>query len=467
MCGRHDVLTIGEGFAVDRLSVSFAFGSVLGAVSEDLSLLCELFGDRCSLASRHLSGIRTSAEGYGWLSLPDYPLEDVKSAGEWLASYDSIIHVGIGGSALGNLMLNQACFGSFVNDGGVRPNFYLADNPDPSKTAEIWTRAKNGRVALVGVSKSGATAETMSQFLWFREQMAADGRECDADTLVVTDPKNGLFRAFADETGCRALELPSSVGGRYSVLSSAALAEAYAMGIDIDALLYGARLMRKIVAEDSDFFSNPAKLMSAANCFHAERGRNMSVLMPYSCSLEYFAEWYAQLWGESLGKEGRGTAPIRALGAIDQHSQVQLYAEGPDDKFYTIINIKNRGCIVKVPHTASAALAPLEYMAGKDIGDMLSLEAMSTAAALAKAGRPIVWIEAERLDEKMLGGLIFFYEYMTAMTGILMGINPFDQPGVEQGKRYTYGLMGKDGYKKDADEAAFFFGGIKRQTLVI
>lgn len=450
---------------MDRLSINFAFGSVMGSASDDLSLLCELFGEKSSLASRRLKSALPSAEGYGWLSLPDASLEDIKSAGEWLSSYDSIIHVGIGGSALGNLMLNQACFGNFVNGSGVRPDFYLADNPDPSKTAEIWNRAKKGRVALVGVSKSGATAETMSQFLWFRNRMLAEGRDCDADTLVVTDPQNGVFRAFADETGCRSLELPSSVGGRYSVLSSAALAEAYAMGIDIDGLLFGAGVMREMTAEDCDFFSNPAKLMSAASCFHEGHGRNMSVLMPYSSNLEYFAEWYAQLWGESLGKEGHGTAPIRALGAIDQHSQVQLYTEGPDDKFYTIINIKNRGCKAEVPLSACKALAPLSYMEGKDIGEMLSLEAMSTAAAMAKAGRPLVWIEAERLDEKTLGGLIFFYEYMTAMTGLMMGINPFDQPGVEQGKRYTYGLMGKNGYEKDALEAEYFFAGINKRTL--
>ncbi|MEG1800064.1 MAG: glucose-6-phosphate isomerase, partial [Synergistaceae bacterium] len=158
-------------------------------------------------------------------------------------------------------------------------------------------------------------------------------------------------------------------------------------------------------------------------------------------------------------------APIRALGAIDQHSQVQLYTEGPDDKFYTIISIKNRGCKAEVPLSACKALAPLSYMEGKDIGEMLSLEAMSTAAAMAKAGRPLVWIEAERLDEKTLGGLIFFYEYMTAMTGLMMGINPFDQPGVEQGKRYTYGLMGKNGYEKDALEAEYFFAGINKRTL--
>ena len=301
----------------------------------------------------------------------------------------------------------------------------------------------------------------MSQFLWFRQMLG----QSDSDVFVVTDPCVGVFRAFANERGCNVLDLPSTVGGRYSVLSAAALAEAYAMGADIEALLAGARDMRDYLTSERDFLTNPARLLAAASCLHESQNRPMSVLMPYSSRLSYFGEWYAQLWGESLGKDGRGTTPVRAVGAIDQHSQVQLYTDGPDDKFYTLINVKDRQDSVVVPDVDCESLKHLAYMEKKDIGSMLSLEAMSTAAAIVKSGRPLLWIEAENLDERTLGALVFFYEYVTALTGWLMGVDPFNQPGVEQGKKYTYGLMGRSGYENETREAKRWFAKIESGLL--
>lgn len=454
---------------MDGLSINFSFGaSVVGACHSLDSILAE-YKDKCENAVKYYSSADTNSEGLGWLDLPLADTALINEAADWLKSYDYIVHVGIGGSALGNLMLNQALFGEFYNDADtrLRPKFYLADNPDPTKTQAIWDIVKSGKTALVGVSKSGATAETMSQFLWFRDKMQESFGDVSKDILVITDPSNGIFRAFANDTGCRVLDLPPSVGGRYSVLSSAGLVSARALGIDTEALLEGAALMRKALISNADIKSNPACVMAALSCFHESSDRPMSVLMPYSSRMAYFAEWFAQLWGESLGKNGLGTTPVRAVGAIDQHSQVQLYTEGPDDKFFTIINIANHGASVTIPVSDEKSLSPLSYMYGADIGNMLGLEAMSTAAALVKSTRPVVWIEVERLDEKNLGGLIFFYEYMTAVTGHVMGINPFDQPGVEQGKKYTYGLMGRKGNEKDAAQANEYFSGIKAYGIEI
>jgi glucose-6-phosphate isomerase len=187
--------------------------------------------------------------------------------------------------------------------------------------------------------------------------------------------------------------------------------------------------------------------------------------MPYSNRLETFSEWFAQLWAESVGKDGVGTTPIRALGAIDQHSQVQLYTAGPDDKLYTIINVSNRERDVSLPKVSDESLSCLAYLSGQRLGGMLDYEAASTASALSKSGRPVVWIELGKLDEKTLGGLIFFFEYMTAIAGRLMRINPFDQPGVEQGKRYTYGMMGREAYKADAEEATELFKRVREKTI--
>lgn len=453
------------------IGAEFAFAAACGAGGPEL--LEKEFAEGCAKAAEKLSAAAIDDHGYGWLWLPEADISGAREAGAWLRSYDTVIHVGIGGSALGNLMLNQALLGDFYNEldrsgRGGSPRFYLADNPDPTKMADIWERARGGTVALVCVSKSGATAETASQFLWFRERMAevSAGREASADILVITDGEKGVLRAFAGESGCRSLILPSSVGGRYSVLSNAGLASAAALGIDIDALLLGARQMKERLTGITDFWKNPARVEAALHVRHELEGRPMSVLMPYSSRLERFSEWFAQLWGESLGKNGRGTTPVRALGAIDQHSQVQLYAEGPDDKLYTLINVRDHGKKAIIP-SAGGALRPLSYMGGADTGEMLKLEAASTAAALAKAGRPVMWIELEKIDASTVGALVFYYEYMTALTGLLMEIDPFDQPGVEQGKRYTCGLMGRCGYEKDAEEASRCFGAIRENIIAL
>jgi glucose-6-phosphate isomerase len=414
-------------------------------------------------------GAESGAPGFGWHNLPDQDIDPVLETAEWLRGYEAIIHVGIGGSSLGNLMLHQALLPMYFNEnpGDGVPRFYLADNPDPEKTAAIWERVKGRRAALVGVSKSGATAETMSQFLWFRSKIAESGKSPDENILVITDPKGGVFRAFADDVKCRSLEIPPSVGGRYSALSPSGLVTAAALGADAGKLLEGAAAMREFIAGNGDVLTNPALFLAAVNRFHDIAGRPMTVLMPYSSRLETFSEWFAQLWGESIGKESQGTTPVRALGAIDQHSQVQLYTEGPDDKLYTLINVLGRKEEIELPAVSDKSLEPLSYLAGHKLGAMLGYEAVSTAAALVKAGRPVVWIEMDKLDCASLGALVFFYEYVTAVTCRLMGINPFDQPGVEQGKRYTYGMMGREAYGADAEEASKHFAGIREKAIKI
>ena len=450
---------------MEKLPISFSFGGAFGPGDTSFEDFKKENEGACAEAAEWLKETPSVTEGHGWMDLPEIDTSEIKKTAEWLKGYDSIIHVGIGGSALGNLMLNQSLLGDHYNRGAVSPNFHLADNPDPTKVRAIWEEVRDGSVALVGVSKSGATAETMSQFLWFRNEMIKLRGRADDDILVITDPEKGIFRSFARSTACRVMDLPASVGGRYSVLSAAGLISAAALGIDIDALLNGAGIMKKILLGNASIENNPAWLASSLHIYHEKMGRPMAVMMPYSSRMAYFAEWFAQLWGESLGKEGRGTTPVRALGAIDQHSQVQLYTEGPDDKFFTIINIRDHGDKIYVPSVDHGALSPLSYLGNAEIGNMLGLEAMSTAAAIAKAGRPLIWIETGKIDCLTIGALIFYYEYMTAMTGRIMGIDPFDQPGVEQGKKYTYGLMGREGFGKNAAEAEEWFQKITEISL--
>ena len=454
------------------LGFAFSFGAAVGAGShaEYFEQCISKFEEPLKeAASWVFESSKKDESGFGWYNLPDKNIGTVLDAASWLRSYDAIVHVGIGGSSLGNLMLHQSLLPMYYNElppSERGPRFYLADNPDPNKAAAIWERVKGAKVALIGVSKSGATAETMSQFLWFRSQMELQAKgSVDKDILVITDPSGGVFRAFADATGCRSLEIPPSVGGRYSVLSPCGLVTAAALGADVELLLEGAGAMRDSLAAKSDIKTNPARYIAALHRFHEKADRPMAVMMPYANRLEVFAEWFAQLWGESVGKDGLGTTPVRALGAIDQHSQVQLYTAGPDDKFFTIINVIDRGNEILLPEVKDDSLKSLSYLSSQKLGNMLGYEALSTAAALVKAGRPVAWIEMEKIDSRTIGALVFFYEYVTALTGRLMKINPFDQPGVEQGKRYTYGLMGRSSFESDAKEADDYFGQIKRESI--
>jgi glucose-6-phosphate isomerase len=454
----------------EKVGISFFLGASAGG--EDPAKFEGFLSDSGEALREAAGWVKENAKadkpGFGWYNLPDQNIGGVLETAEWLKGYDAIIHVGIGGSALGNLMLHQTLLPMYCNEGGRAPSFYLADNPDPEKASAIWERVKGKRVALAGVSKSGATAETMSQFLWFRSRMEeAAGGSADDNVLVITDPKGGVFRAFANDVKCRSLEIPPSVGGRYSVLSPSGLVTAAALGADVASLLKGAFEMREFLNAHNDVKSNPALMLASIHRFHELAGRPMTVLMPYSNKLETFAEWFAQLWAESVGKDGLGTTPVRALGAIDQHSQVQLYTAGPDDKIYTLINVLAREKEVELPSVSDKSLASLSYLSGRKLGVMLGYEAKSTAAALVKSGRPVIWVELDRLDGRTVGALVFFYEYTTAITGRLMGIDPFDQPGVEQGKRYTYGFMGRDGYGEDVAEAARYFDKIQRKSVVV
>lgn len=435
-----------------RIGFGAAFQGVEAGL--DPGRMNELF--RRSAEVLHKGG-EEGSDGFGWFGLPDQSPAPLNETISWLRGFDTVVQIGIGGSALGNQMLSGALCHPFYNELTRKerkgPRFYVADNADPEGTAAILDMIDPSRTAFIAVSKSGATAETMANFLFFLEALKKNGiNDPSENVLVITDPVKGALRAFAAETGCRSLTIPGSVGGRFSVLSAVGLLSAGAQGADIGSLLMGASAMKRNLVEADTFEKNPAWILAEASMLNYQHGRNMIVLMPYADSLNSFSEWFCQLWGESLGKASQGSTPVRALGAIDQHSQVQLYAEGPDDKFFLILTPTARhDTLMSSPGFQS--LESLEYLEGKGMGSMLELEARATAAALIKAGKPVLWMEIPVVDAYRLGSLIFFFEYATALAGLAMGLNPFDQPGVEQGKKYTYGLMGRPGFEKDADEA--------------
>lgn len=450
-----DLLRIGFGAAFQGMETGL-----------DLARMDELF--HRSAAELYKGGMEGS-DGFGWFDLPDQSPLSLDETISWLRSFDTVVQIGIGGSALGNQMLSCALCHPFYNELTCKerkgPRFYVADNSDPEGTSAILDMIDPSRTAFIAVSKSGATAETMANFLIFLEALEKIGINDPAENvLVITDPAKGALRSFAAETGCRSLTIPGSVGGRFSVLSAVGLLSAGAQGVDIESLLLGAAAMKRGLLEADSFEKNPAWILASAAMLNYQHGRNMIVLMPYADTLNSFSEWFCQLWGESLGKAFGGSTPIRALGAIDQHSQVQLYAEGPDDKLFLLLTPTARKDTT-IPSPSYESLKDLDYLGNKGLGSMLELEARSTAAALIKAKKPLLWMEIPVVDAYRIGSLIFFFEYATALTGLAMGLNPFDQPGVEQGKRYTYGLMGRPGFDKDAAEAKERFSEAERSSI--
>ena len=372
-----------------------------------------------------------------------------------------VVVLGIGGSALGPIALRTALRPPQWNllDDAARqgnPRLHVLDNVDPANISALLARLDLRRSLFVVISKSGGTAETMAQYLVIRarlnEVLGAQGAK---DHLVlVTDPQNGALRAIARGDGIAALEIPSNVGGRFSVLTPVGILPAALIGIDTGELLAGAADMRTRCASKElgqNIAGTWASLQFLADTKH---GRHIQVLMPYSDALRDMADWFVQLWAESLGKHrtpgdaGVGPTPLGALGATDQHSKVQLFMEGPGDKTVTFIGVDDAGADVEIPRL-HADIPELAYLGGHRLGELLDIERRATAGALARRGRPNMTLTLDRVDPFHLGALFMFLELATAYAGRMYGVNAFDQPGVELGKQFTYAMLGR----ADADAA--------------
>jgi glucose-6-phosphate isomerase len=276
--------------------------------------------------------------------------------------------------------------------------------------------------------------------------------------VATTDAKEGTLRTIADSDKLQTLEVPDGVGGRFSVLSAVGLFSAAMCGINISQLLAGARDMDEKVSR-TDFRKNPAAINAAINYHYYTNGKPISVMMPYSYALKDMADWYRQLWAESLGKKldlnerdvWIGPTPVKALGATDQHSQVQLYREGPNDKLFTFLQVNNFDQDLKIDQAPGCA-PELGFLAGKKLSELLNDEKKATEYALTESKRPNLTVIFERVNPYTVGQFIYLYEVTTSLAGALFNINPYDQPAVELGKEATFALMGKKGYEKFARE---------------
>jgi glucose-6-phosphate isomerase len=319
----------------------------------------------------------------------------------------------------------------------------------------LLDRVQLARTMFVVTSKSGGTAETMAQYLVVRDRLEqAVGSAAKERIVFVTDPAKGALRTLARTEGVAAVDIPPAVGGRFSVLTPVGVLPAALVGIDTQQLLDGAAAMAGQCAIET-LSKNPAGLFASLQYVaDTKLGRHIHVLMPYSDQLRDIADWFVQLWAESLGKHrapgdrGIGPTPLAALGATDQHSQVQLFMEGPPDKTLTFISVAEPSRDLPIP-SLHGDVPELAYLGGHRLGELLSIEQRATAGALARRGRPNMTIHVDRVDAWHMGALFMLLEIATIYAGELYGVNPLDQPGVELGKQFTYAMLGR----ADADQA--------------
>ncbi len=406
---------------------------------------------------------RREAGEYGFYGLVDQAatVQEIKTFAEGLGqAHDHVLVLGIGGSALGTKALLNAlrppAWNELDDEGrDFFPRLTVLDNVDPISVSAALRRIDPRRVLVNVISKSGGTAETMAQYLVVRAWLEhALGAAAYRHLVFTTDPSRGALRELARREGIATLDVPPAIGGRFSVLSPVGLLPAALVGIDIEGLLEGARQAIER-AQSADLLHNPAALYAGLH-WVADRdlGAPINVLMPYSDQLREFGEWYRQLWAESLGKredrQGKtvhvGPTPVVAIGATDQHSQVQLFMEGPFDKVITFVVVENLEEEVTIPGRSDLP-ADLAYLPGHSLAELLRAELEATATALAQSGRMSCTLRFPSLSARTLGEAIMFFQLATGFAGAWYGIDPFNQPGVELGKRLTYAAMGRPGFE--------------------
>jgi len=378
--------------------------------------------------------------------------------------YDNLVILGIGGSALGTTALATALLPPFYNLRSRRgrknhPRIFVMDNIDPVTFKAMMRLCSPEKTLYNVISKSGGTAETMSQLMLIIEQIEKKvGAGALAEHLVVTSNPRGdgappsHLHPVADAYQLTEFTVPLNVGGRFSVFSPVGMFPAAMLGMDLDGFREGCAAMDARCAQP-DLETNPAYLRAAVQyLMDTAKGKSISVMMPYADGLRDVADWYRQLWAESLGKryslDGAevfaGQTPVKALGATDQHSQIQLYREGPNDKIINVLEVKRFDATLRIPDTLGSINA-IDYLRGSSMNKLMAAELRGTMDALKLSQRPVSRIVLPRINAHTAAQLLYLLEAETAMAGRLYNVNTFDQPGVEEGKQLARKLMGGAG----------------------
>lgn len=405
-----------------------------------------------------------SSKMLAWTKLPHGQktvVRDIRSTAARIRdTFDNFVVLGIGGSALGPIAAHQALRHLRYNElpaerrGG--PRFYVEDNVDPERMAALFDTIDIEKTCFNVITKSGSTSETMSQLLIvFKElKRRLSGERIGRHIIATTDRAKGHLVKIAQRHSLKTFVIPDGVGGRFSELCPVGLLPAAVCGIDIEQMLAGAAYMDELCREQ-DIRRNPGWMAGLlAYILMEKKGKNIQIVMPYADSLKYMADWYSQLWAESLGKKrtlrGKavhaGQTPVKALGVTDQHSQVQLYAEGPFDKVITFLGVDRYRTEYPIPH-GFEDIPAVAFLGGHTMNELIRSEQAATEYALTMAGKLNQTITLPEVNEFTIGQLLYFFMVQTAVCGELLGIDAFDQPGVEEGKNATYALLGQPGYE--------------------
>ena len=403
----------------------------------------------------------------GWMDSPYNQKEVVKQIKETAKrirkTCEYFVVLGIGGSALGPIAVFNALKHSYYNElpRKIRkgPKFYVLDNVDPEHMNALFDVIDLNKTVFNVITKSGATSETMSQYLIVMDMLTQKlGDKAKEHIIATTSEFKGNLIKLAQKEGFETFYIPEGVGGRFSELSPVGLLPAAVVGIDVAELLHGARDMDK-KCKKPDLWHNPALAVATLQYIAMKKGKNIGVMMPYADSLKYISDWYAQLWAESLGKEvdndgnvvNVGQTPVKALGVTDQHSQVQLYNEGPYDKIITFLEVGQFGSDVTIPDGCKD-FPDVHFLAGHTLSELMNSELYATRYALTQRNRPNYTIRLDVVDEYHLGALLYFMQMQTAYAGAMLNVDAYNQPGVEGGKNATYALFGRKGYEAKAAE---------------
>jgi len=437
--------------------MSESIGRDNGLTSEDINSLKDRFKEiHANILQRRLPELY-------FLDLPDQDTDDICAIADNIRSNaDYFLLLGIGGSALGPMAMLEALkpFYNLKNS----PKIFIYDNVDPATLTSILSIIDLKKTIVNVVTKSGSTVETMSSFLILMNALKKVHKDKFSKWIIATtDPEKGILRETALKEGFKTLPIHPDVGGRFSVLSPVGLLLAAVSGINIKGLLKGAKDMLRSCTEE-DIWRNPAYIYGALMYLMKQKKKNISVLMPYSDRLKAFSEWYCQLWAESLGKDNLGQTPYPSTGTTDQHSQLQLWMEGPEDKVVTFIGVEDYGTDIPIP---DEGIEPLSYLKNHTLSELIKAEQEATELALVKVGRPNMRLNVPMIDGYYMGQLFLFFELATAVTGMLYEINPFNQPGVEESKNFTYGIMGRKGYEEKGQEVALYREKMKNSKFKI
>lgn len=433
-------------------------------VGEKEGFTLKMLNAERSKALKALANVKAS-RGKGWLGWMDLPfnqadiVKDINDTAQKIRkTAKNFVVLGIGGSALGPIAVFQALCHLHYNDLPLKvrkgPKFYVEDNVDPERMKALLDVINVEETVFNVITKSGATSETMTQYLIIYDLLKQKLGDKAKDHIIATTSSNaGNLIKLAKSEDFKTFYIPDGVGGRFSELCPVGLLPAAVLGIDIAEMLAGAAYMDKISMTDS-FYKNPALVNATLQYIAMKNGKNISVMMPYADGLKFIADWYCQLWAESLGKEvdnfgnvvNAGQTPVKSLGVTDQHSQVQLYTEGPFDKVITFLAVDKYREEVAISEGCKD-IPDVHFLCGHTMNELIDAERSATEYALTVKERLNHTIYLPEINAFTIGQLLYYFEMETAFAGELLGVNTYNQPGVENGKNATYALLGRKGYE--------------------